>query len=136
MAAVIFKRCTDLFLEVVNDNKIREEWDKIFDTQELAALQEVHGAFDPLALANDLLSNLEPEFLAECIVIARTIRDHSSELDSVIPQREINSRHKLRHSAVDVNSRLNALVRDAKSQGEVDVVVLLVISFLRLQVRQ
>lgn len=64
-----FQRVADLLLEVVDNDKVREEGDQVLDAEEavsgVAALEEIKGCFDAGVLGDDLLGDGQPELFAE-----------------------------------------------------------------------
>lgn len=68
VARVGFQGVADLFLEVVDDDEVREEGDQVFDAEagvDVAAFEEVERRFDAGVLADDLFGDGEPEFFAQ-----------------------------------------------------------------------
>lgn len=49
------QRITDGFLEMVDGDEVRKEWQHVFDLYQIALLQETHGLFDVVFTTDDVL---------------------------------------------------------------------------------
>lgn len=106
--AVPLKSIADLFLEVIDDDKVGEERQNIFDLDEVGILEKLHSSItivqlhfdrlggchlrlDVLLVLHDILSNLEPKFLPQGEIILGLISIELGEFDITLFQRQIDT---------------------------------------------